>query len=359
MAFFTTQIVPRLLFFNPEHDLALAANDTHYTPPASATRMANELQRLPLLWADEGDVVLLRDGTLLRHDGASISIHNSQIIIHNSQLSISPWGWDPLVCKQLRQWGVPAQTLPDAAWLSRFREATGRGITARLLPLVHERVGDDRLVGEAWRCDGIEEIRKIISHTKAEILFKQPWSGSGRGLMRVRGELHPKAEAWMQRTFRTQGYVMAEPYYPRCQDLAAEFECHEIGQDNGSRIRYVGLSMFDTTEGGVYAGNVVDMESAKRKRLATMVDIDLYDKVVEALTQLLDEVIPVGYDGPVGVDMMVVEDGKPFDKLKARLHPCVEVNVRHTMGWVALALARRHPDKLPFHFDVMKKTTTF
>lgn len=344
MAFFTTQIVPRLLFFNPEHDLALAANDTHYTPPASATRMANELQRLPLLWADEGDVVLLRDGTLLRHDGASISIHNSQIIIHNSQLSISPWGWDPLVCKQLQQWGVPAQTLPDAAWLSRFREATGRGITARLLPLVHERVGDDRLVGEAWRCDNIDAARRCIS-TMGCTLFKQPWSGSGRGLMLVGQDLKPNNEAWLHRTLRTQGYVMAEPYYPRYQDLAAEFECKR------GRIHYAGLSMFHTTPIGVYAGNIVDTEANKRRQLATMIDINLYDRVVEALALLLEDLIPDGYNGPVGVDMMVLQDG--------RLHPCVEVNVRHTMGWVALTLTRRYPNKLPFHFDVMKGVKDF
>ena len=50
----------RLLYFNPENDLALAANDAHYTPPASALQMATDLQRLPLWWAEADDLIMLR-----------------------------------------------------------------------------------------------------------------------------------------------------------------------------------------------------------------------------------------------------------------------------------------------------------
>ena len=55
------------------------------------------------------------------------------------------------------------------------------------------------------------------------------------------------------------------------------------------------------------------------------------------------------HKGPFGVDMMVVCDGEKYDKGKApasdstlRLHPCVEINLRRTMGHVALAIS---PDK--------------
>ena len=39
------------------------------------------------------------------------------------------------------------------------------------------------------------------------------------------------------------------------------------------------------------------------------------------------------YTGPFGVDMMVVAGEKGF-----LLHPCVEINLRRTMGHAALAL---------------------
>ena len=50
------------------------------------------------------------------------------------------------------------------------------------------------------------------------------------------------------------------------------------------------------------------------------------------------------YRGPLGVDMMVVD----VDGMRA-VHPCVEVNVRRTMGMVAVDVARRTNG----HFHVM------
>ena len=37
-----------------------------------------------------------------------------------------------------------------------------------------------------------------------------------------------------------------------------------------------------------------------------------------------------GYVGPVGIDMLADKDG--------RVNPCVEINLRHTMGMTAAAL---------------------
>jgi hypothetical protein len=41
------------------------------------------------------------------------------------------------------------------------------------------------------------------------------------------------------------------------------------------------------------------------------------------------------YQGPFGIDMMVVSTA---DKDGFLLHPCVEINLRRTMGHVALAI---------------------
>ena len=41
------------------------------------------------------------------------------------------------------------------------------------------------------------------------------------------------------------------------------------------------------------------------------------------------------YVGPFGVDMMIAEE---------KLHPCVEINLRRTMGHVALALSPADDD---------------
>ena len=72
------------------------------------------------------------------------------------------------------------------------------------------------------------------------------------------------------------------------------------------------------------------------RAIGRQVDLRLVDEARRLVEQLLPR-LAEGYTGPVGVDMMVVE-GK---RGKAALHPCVEVNLRRTMGRVALDL-RRH-----------------
>ena len=61
------------------------------------------------------------------------------------------------------------------------------------------------------------------------------------------------------------------------------------------------------------------------------VSLDLLDTVSQQVAQQLD----LGdYRGPFGIDMMVVRGDDGF-----LLHPCVEINLRRTMGHVALSLS--------------------
>ncbi len=57
------------------------------------------------------------------------------------------------------------------------------------------------------------------------------------------------------------------------------------------------------------------------------------------MERALDAVIAPHYTGPLGVDMMVARTGGG----ERFVMPCVEVNLRYTMGFVAMAVARRCP----------------
>ena len=63
----------------------------------------------------------------------------------------------------------------------------------------------------------------------------------------------------------------------------------------------------------------------------------MVDTVRMAMEKELSCLFSGYYTGPLGVDMMVVRaaDGSSL------LHPCVEINVRMTMGHVALALSSK------------------
>ena len=80
----------KLHVFNPEHDIALAANLCNFTAPHAGRQLRHDLGFLPALWAEEGDIVLVDDVELAeqsfrrfapsvhRHLGRSLLRGNSQ-----------------------------------------------------------------------------------------------------------------------------------------------------------------------------------------------------------------------------------------------------------------------------------------
>ncbi|MBQ9285857.1 MAG: hypothetical protein IJ209_06225 [Bacteroidaceae bacterium] len=367
----------RLLIFNPENDLALASNDPHYTPPASALQMASDLERLPLRWAEADDIVLLREGPTredpfharprgmrdplrvpavskgeafgariseppLTISSASVAL-TSRISDSHSNLVCLPWGWSPLLVRQLRGLGVPERALPSDEQMSAYRRFSSRETAVRLLSRLRagwpEAFERGMLVGTSTWCTSEDEVLESVGAYCGRAMLKAPWSGSGRGVHPVRqlsqGE---KTRTWIRRVLKSQGGVEVEPLYEKAQDLALEFWA------DGGRVRYEGLSLFETTAGGVYAGNLVATEDVKEARLASFIPAGVLEEVKEHLTSLLNDAhIPTWYCGPLGVDMMIVKTDPLSSSVihhPYTLHPLVEINLRMTMGWVALRLAR-------------------
>ncbi|MBO4906798.1 MAG: hypothetical protein J5486_07180 [Bacteroidaceae bacterium] len=319
----------RLLVFNPENDLALAANDFHYTPPASAISMARDLRDLPRLWAKPDDYVWHHYDSDIPSD-----------ILH-SITEVQPWGWSPLLLAQLRKAGLADSLLPSPLQMAEFRNATGRELSQKLLHDLHYDLGNTAITGMAVRCDSLDQIHTV--HTQfGHSIMKAPWSGSGRGIHPVTAPSPTeKDKAWAARCLQRQGYVMLEPFYDKVMDLAFEFWQHHDGS-----VSYEGLSLFQTTAGGVYAGNIVCSEQQKEDTIGRYVDSDTLLKVRNALIIALQRHTHTFYSGPIGVDMMVVrQDGY-------KLHPCVEVNVRMTMGYLALQLAHNGHYKFPSLFQI-------
>ena len=307
----------RLLLFNPENDLALASNDAHYTPPASALKMAADLQRLPQIWAEPDDIILLRD--------SETSFIPSCM---EPRREILPWGWSPLLVRQLKELGVPKDLLPTKEQISSYRSFSSRQKAVELLRRLRQEWSEPFecgvLVGESIWCSSEYEVLHAVDKYDGRAMLKAPWSSSGRGVHPVQHTVNEKTISWINSTLQRQGGVEVEPLYNKVQDFALEF-----WSDHGN-VRYEGLSLFNTTAGGVYAGNLVASEEEKESRLATYISsVQLHD-VKEHLTELLNSAgVPQWYNGPLGVDLMITD---------CALHPLVEINLRMTMGWVALKL---------------------
>ena len=108
----------------------------------------------------------------------------------------------------------------------------------------------------------------------------------------------------------------------------------EFVADENGRIHYLGLSLFHTVN-GAYEGNILATESTKIDMISRYVPVGLLDGVKQKIVECLR--LP-GYVGPFGVDMMIVKNAQLF------LHPCVEINLRRTMGHVALSISPTDDD---------------
>ena len=95
-----------------------------------------------------------------------------------------------------------------------------------------------------------------------------------------------------------------------------------------SKVCFVGYSMTKTAENGRYLGKDTLVSFVSRESL-----IAIRRAVCSALPLLLGDT----YSGPLGIDMMIYRDSAGAIKV----NPCIEINLRYTMGFVARNLWER------------------
>ena len=324
-----------LYVFNPEHDLALAANLRHFTSPLAGRQLRAELGWLPALWASESDYILVNDvATAMSswehaRDRLGFADAPRQFVAKTvlSRLPIDrvdPWGWDLAIKYELLRSGIDAGLLPSDDSLAAIRLLSHRRTAVQLL----QQLQGPGLVGQSF-----EQFDAELPPYPCVI--KAPWSSSGRGVRfcdaaRLMNSEKLIVNNWMRHVIKTQGSVIVEPYYNKVKDFGMEFYAHADG-----RVTYLGLSVF-ATRNGTYLDNIVAPEAEKLDMLTPYVSVDLLQFVRAEICRQMAPIINHRYDGCFGVDMMVVKGDTGY-----LLHPCVEVNLRRTMGWVALAPRRR------------------
>ena len=136
---------------------------------------------------------------------------------------------------------------------------------------------------------------------------------------------------------------MVEPIYEKILDCATEWIM------SGGKATFLGVSVFEASGRGKYHRNI----KANQLSLWNMIGV-LTQQVIDKQRYALQSVIGTDYDGPVGIDMLLTSTGT--------LHPCVELNLRRTMGHVALSFNQTQtaPRKLMqisysrgYHFRVL------
>ena len=344
-----------LHIFNPGHDLALAADIDNFTPPHAARALRSSLDYLPALWADDGDAVLVDDTAHASHAFMRLSQqvakyrqwHEADVaFVEKADLAslpvsrIEPWGWDRSLAYSLVRAGVSAELMPDAETLRGMRDESHRRTTKAMLDHLVGTGTVERICGETTECRSINEISRLI-YIYNKGVGKAPWSCSGRGVRFLDDRLDEHTQGWLRNTLAQQGSVMVEPFYRKALDFGMEFRRHADG-----RVEFLGLSLFHTVN-GAYTGNLLATEAVKRDILSRYVSLDEVDRFTADASAWLSA--NLSYVGLFGIDMMVVDgdgqngggDGQNGGGNKLAV---AEINLRRTMGHVALAISPTDDD---------------
>lgn len=321
--------------FNPEHDIALSANSKFWTAPHAGRQLRSDLGWLPVLWANDGDVIVVNDIQQAENSAKKIklTLPNVEFVamanltksIKGEDINIMPWGWDISIVQQLQRAGIDARYLPTDGQLNRIRELSDRRTSSKLL---HDMcVAFPFCIGESKALNSVEQIYETEKEW-GRIVLKAPWSSSGRGV-RYMDDRPQNTLIWAEKTIKSQGHIMAEKFLDKVVDFGMEFYAHTDGS-----VSYEGLSLFNTT-GGAYTGSILATEDEKMSALTHYLDKTLYVDIQLYICEWMKNELNNVYSGPFGVDMMICKTED--DGLK--INPCVEINLRRTMGHVALAIS--------------------
>ena len=310
------------LFF-PSHDIALGNGVKHFNPPAAALRLQEDLAWLEEIFATTPNIP---DSRPLREGWGG-----------------SPWGWSWDMREYLhKEYHISRKDLPTDEQLEALRQLSNRRTTIEILKSLNF---GGQMPEYLQNEDQIDAFINKAKEDGAEYVLKTPWSSSGRGL--IRSSVTP-IEILKKRalsTIQKMGGIMGERWFDKKQDFAMLFF---VGHE---KVHFLGYSLFDNEESGTYRqGYLLSNEEIERRLTADgEVSIEQLHQVSNQLIDTLNSLFSpffglpwqVGY---IGIDMMTVRDHNLKESIPHSsfltphssfvIHPCVELNLRCTMGVV-------------------------
>ncbi|MBN2596289.1 MAG: hypothetical protein JXR82_05845 [Marinifilaceae bacterium] len=342
-----TEITPKIFIYNPTCEMAIANGTVSFMPNKTLTKFEQDLDVLPMFFADKMDTVLVhqlpdqRFINLLTKAGLSLpnfkplsaALADSEFI-KMPKGSLHPWGWSPRIHHILKPFkescSINFLNQPNAFWKEEHRELYCR---KKALEVVKEAINCSKnslfinIDQTAQICTSVSEVENLMNKWK-QIVIKAPLSSAGRGIQILRyATLNESIIQSINGILASQSYVMVEPFLNKVFDFSLQYYCNGKGE-----LDYLGLGFFETDSKGQYLSNYLGGIPSEIKALLTE------NKILELQTCiskiLSDSDIATNYTGYFGVDCMLVLNREE----KLRIHPCLEINLRYNMSTLALFL---------------------
>lgn len=241
-----------------------------------------------------------------------------------------PWGWNLDLRGRLLNACVPADDLPTREQIITLQELSHRRTSIKIHRLMAEAIGTvlSPIPEEVY---SVDEVRRFNA-AYPQCYIKAPWSGSGKGVYRVLDACNRNFETWAQGIINRQGSILCEQPLDKVMDFAMEFKC-----DNGT-AEFAGYSVFFNDSHCSYDSGVVAPRHVLEEFIASrFAHPELLSDVRTALCNILTSLVAPYYNGYLGIDMMIYRDNDGT----FRINPCVEMNLRMTMGMVSAFIADR------------------
>lgn len=343
-------------YFNPGHETAVLMASEHYQPAAGILQIHNDLAYLPAWYASPDDYVLtensvpddfLAPAELLKPRAKPVIINDfikNSDIFKNQEVSI--WGISPQSIRYFEklnsQYGLQ---LSVPRWKPEYYELTSRQVSQKILSRLIEDIPEIERDIIPRFYSSVKEIEDRISQSDEKMLIKSPYSSSGRGLIWLPPHKMAQSERQiLSGMLKRQGHVSLEKVLYKRLDFSMHFE--NIAD---CRMQFIGYSVFTTTAKGAYEKSILASQKKLEAQITSFVDKSLLIRVKDNLTELLHEKYSPYYKGNIGIDMMIYRSNG-----RNKLHPCVEINMRKSMGYLAIQLFNNyiHPD---FHGEFFVK----
>jgi hypothetical protein len=304
--------------------------------------MMNDLAFLPLWYAGEGDYVFIEgEEPLPLSDWLPTGLSPSALLLTRKKMALEA---SLLPHLEAAPWGVSRQSihlfselkrmyeldLSIPVWRDEYACLTSRLTAACCLVEIQRLLPDIAFPPAPVFFSQLGEIETYLHRHFGSFVLKAPYSSSGRGLIWLNENGPGESERnRIKGILRKQGAISLEHRLNKVADFALEF-C----SDGNGNLSYEGLSVFATNKRGVYQGNRLQLQSALREQLLKYISEEELLCVQEATTQVLRRIYANSYAGYMGVDMLIYQraDGT------YGINPCVEINLRYTMGILAIRL---------------------
>ena len=330
-------------YFNPDHETAVLNASKYYHPPAHVVKIQTDLAFLPAWYASGGDSVFLEtslpDTFIL--SCKSINLRANPVtpgdFSENSetfqQSAVELWGISPQSVhffeRVNKQWNL---SLVIPQWKEEFRFLGSRFASQQLLAGLLDRISEIEHDILPRFISDVETVEEQIVQSQAPLLIKSPFSSSGRGLLKLPpGILAQSERQIISGMLKKQKQVSIEKMLKKILDFSMQFEITDQRE-----TKFIGYSIFQTNAKGAYEKSRLENQNRLENQITHWINPEIVLQTRRVLTVIIQEMYSPYYTGIIGIDMLIYKTGDSY-----RLHPCVEINMRKTMGFLAIRLTEK------------------